>query len=199
MSSFVFFCFFFEDNCFTILCGFHHTSTWFRQILYQLSYYGSPESATGVHMYICPLPPERPFPSPSPFHLSCHRAQCWAPMSHSKFPLAIYFTYDKIYVSMPFSQFVPPSPSPSGPQVVSLCLHLHYCPAKRFISTINWYSHYGEQYGDSLKRKTRNRTTIWPNNPTTGHTPWEHHNWKRCMYPNDHCSTFYNSQDKEAT
>ena len=32
-----------------------------------------------------------------------------------------------------------------------------------------WYSHYGEQYGCSLK--TKNRTTIWPSNPTTGHIP----------------------------
>ena len=30
--------------------------------------------------------------------------------------------------------------------------------------------HYGEQYGDSLK-KTRNKTTIRPRNPTTGHIP----------------------------
>ena len=39
----------------------------------------------------------------------------------------------------------------------------------------------------SLK-KTRNRTTIWPNNPTTGHIPWKNHNWKRHVYPNVHCS-----------
>ena len=29
---------------------------------------------------------------------------------------------------------------------------------------VNWYSHYGRQYGDSLK--SRNKTTIWPSNPT---------------------------------
>ena len=48
---------------------------------------------------------------------------------------------------------------------------------------VNWYSHYGRQYGDSLK-KTRNKTTIWPNNPTPRHIPWGDQNWKkRHMYP----------------
>ena len=32
---------------------------------------------------------------------------------------------------------------------------------------VNWYSHYGRWYGDSLK--TRNKTTIWPSNPTPKH------------------------------
>ena len=33
---------------------------------------------------------------------------------------------------------------------------------------INWYSHYGRQYEDSLKKnkQTRNKTTIWPRNPS---------------------------------
>ena len=42
-------------------------------------------------------------------------------------------------------------------------------------------------------KKTRNKTTIWPSNPTTGHIPWGNHNWKRHMYPNVHCNTIYNS------
>ena len=41
-----------------------------------------------------------------------------------------------------------------------------------------------------LKKKTRNKSTIWPNNPTTGHIPWENHNWKRHTYPNVHYSIF---------
>ena len=45
---------------------------------------------------------------------------------------------------------------------------------------VNWYNYYGEQYGDSLK--TRNKTAIWPSNPTTGYIPWENHNWKRHIY-----------------
>ena len=41
--------------------------------------------------------------------------------------------------------------------------------------------------------KVRNKTTMWPSNPTTGHIPWGNHNWKRYMYCNVHCSTIYNS------
>ena len=29
--------------------------------------------------------------------------------------------------------------------------------------------------------------------------PWKGHNWKSDMYPDVHCSTIYNSQDREAT
>ena len=55
---------------------------------------------------------------------------------------------------------------------------------------VNWYSHYGEQYGDSLK-KTKNRATIWSSNPTPGHIPRENHNSKSHIYPNVHCNTIY--------
>ena len=43
------------------------------------------------------------------------------------------------------------------------------------------------------------RTSIWPSNPTVGHTHWGNQNWKRHVYPNVHRSTVYNSQDMEAT
>ena len=39
---------------------------------------------------------------------------------------------------------------------------------------------------------------VWPSNPTTGHIPWENHNWKRHTYPSVHCNTIYNSLDMEA-
>ena len=63
-------------------------------------------------VYICHLPPETPFPSPSPSHSSRLSTQHWfePPAIHSKFPPVIYFTYGNVYVFMPFSQFVPPSP-----------------------------------------------------------------------------------------
>ena len=62
---------------------------------------------------------------------------------------------------------------------------------------VNWYKHYGEQYGDFLK-KIRSKMTTWPSNPTTGHIPWENHSSKGHMYPNVHWSTIYNSQDMQA-
>ena len=53
---------------------------------------------------------------------------------------------------------------------------------------VNWYSHYGEQYGGSLK--TKSRITIWSSNPTTGHISRENHNSKRHMHPNVHYVLF---------
>ena len=44
-------------------------------------------------------------------------------------------------------------------------------------------------------KQTKNKTTIQPRNPTTGHIPWENHNSKGHMYISVHCSTIYNSQD----
>ena len=53
-------------------------------------------------------------PSHLPFHPTpqgCHRHHVELPASYSKFPLAICFTYDDVYVSMLLSQFIPPCPS----------------------------------------------------------------------------------------
>ena len=59
------------------------------------------------------------------------------PVLCSCFPLAIYFTFGSVYMSMLLSHFVPAYPSPSPcPQVRSLHLHLYSCPAPRFIRTI---------------------------------------------------------------
>ena len=46
---------------------------------------------------------------------------------------------------------------------------------------VNWYSHYGRRYEDSLK--TRNKTTIWPNNPTPRHITWENQNGEDTCIP----------------
>ena len=60
-----------------------------------------------------------------------HRADL--PVLWGCFPLAIYFTFGSVYMSMPCSHFVPAYPSPSlCPQVHSLYLYLYSFPARRF-------------------------------------------------------------------
>ena len=72
-------------------------------------------------------------------------------------------------------------------------------PSNTVGGNVNWCSHYGEQYGGSLK--TKNRTTIRPSNPTLGYISPENENTnsKRSMHPNVHSSSIHNSQDMEAT
>ena len=67
------------------------------------------ESATGIHMFPILKPP------PSQYHPS-GSSQCNSPkhpVSCIEPGLAICFIYDIIHVSMPFSQIIPPSPSPT--------------------------------------------------------------------------------------
>ena len=62
----------------------------------------------------------------------------------------------------------------------------------------NWYSHYGEQYGGSIKNKLKIELPYNPVNPTAGQISGEKHALKVYMHPNIHCSTIYNSQSIEA-
>ena len=81
-----------------------------------------------VYMYLhisslLRLPPTLPIP---PLQVDTkHRADF--PVLCGCFPLAIYFTFGSVYMSMPLSHFVPAYPSPSPyPQVhslVGLCLY----------------------------------------------------------------------------
>ena len=62
-------------------------------------------------VYICPLPPEPSSHLPPLWVVTEHWLEF--PVSHSKLPLAIYFTYGNVYISKLFSQLIPPSPSPT--------------------------------------------------------------------------------------
>ena len=69
------------------------------------------ESTTGVHVF----PILNPLPPPFPDHPS-GSSQCTSPkhpVSCIEPGLAIRFIYDIIHVSMPFSQIIPPFPSPT--------------------------------------------------------------------------------------
>ena len=92
----------------------------------------------------------------------------------------------------------------------SLCSHLQCTgvdfsePSCTVGGNVNWYSHYGEQYGGSLK-KLKIELPHDPAIPLLGIYPEktiiqkESCKKKRVMYHNVHCSTIYNSQDMEAT
>ena len=111
-----------EYNCFTMVCQF---------LLYN--------KVNQLYIYIYPhitsllcLPPTLPIPPRQVVTKHCAdlsvRCSC--------FPLAIYFKFDSIYMSMLLSHIVPAYPSPSPcPQVHSVCLCLYPCPDPRFIRT----------------------------------------------------------------
>ena len=76
-----------------------------------------------VLLYISMNPPQvytcsqswTALPPPTPYHLS-GSSPCTSPkhpVSCLEHRLAIHFLHDSIYVSVPFSQIIPPSPSPS--------------------------------------------------------------------------------------
>ena len=78
------------------------------------------ESAMGIHS----SPPSWTHLPPRPTPLGCHRAPGWSSVSHSKFPLALCFTFGSVYVSM---LSIPPSANhfskdPNGNSLQYSCL-----------------------------------------------------------------------------
>ena len=120
LSLFFFLTSLLEYNCFTMLCQF---------LLYS--------KVNQLYAYVYPHIPSRlRLPStlliPPLQVVAKHGADL--PVLCSCFPLASYFTFGSVYMSVLLSHFVPAYPSPSPcPQVHSLCLCLFSCPAPRFI------------------------------------------------------------------
>ena len=100
------------------------------------------ESAIRIHISPYPLPLASPSHPPYPNLLSGHKAPADLPVLCGCFPLAIYFTFGSVYISMPLSHFVSAYPSTSlCPQVHSVRLRLYSCPAPRFFRTIFFLFH----------------------------------------------------------
>ena len=94
------------------------------------------DSATGIHVFPILNPP------PSPYHLS-GSSQCTSPkhpVSCIEPGLATHFIYDIIHVSMPFSQIIPPSPSPTE------STRLFYTSVSLLLSCIQGYCYHLSQF-----------------------------------------------------
>ena len=92
------------------------------------------ESTTGVPEF----PILNPSPSSSPYHLS-GSSQCTSPkhpVSCVEPRLVIRFLHDIIHVSMPFSQIIPPLPSPTGSK------SLFYTSVSLLLSRIQGYRYH---------------------------------------------------------
>ena len=92
------------------------------------------ESAMGVHVFPILNPPPISLPIPSlwviPVHQPKHPVSCIEP------GLAIHILYDIIHISMPFSQIIPPAPSPTESK------RLFYTSVSLLLSRIQGYCYH---------------------------------------------------------
>ena len=75
-------------------------------------------------------------------------------------------------------------------------------PSYTVVRNINWCTHYGEQYGGSLKKtETKIRAAIWSISLTPGHMSRKDGTLiqKRLLDPSVHSNTVYNGWHMEAT
>ena len=92
------------------------------------------ESATSVHVFPILNPLPNSLPIPSLWVVQCTSAG--HPVSCIETGLAIRFTYDNIHVSVPFSQIIPPWPSPAESKT------LFYTSVSLLLSHIQDYRYY---------------------------------------------------------
>ena len=92
------------------------------------------ESAMSVHVFSILNPPATPSPYHPPGSSQCTSPE--HPVSCIKPGLVIRFTYDIIHVSMPFSQIIPPSPSPTKSK------RLFYTSVSLLLSHIQGYCYH---------------------------------------------------------
>ena len=98
-----------------------------------------------------------PLPPPTPYHLS-GSSPCTSPkhpVSCIEHRLVIHFLPESIHVSMPFSQIIPPSPSPTeskSPFYTSVSLLLSRIQADEWIRKL-WYI-YTMEYYSAIKKNT---------------------------------------------
>jgi len=90
------------------------------------------ESVTGIHVFpiLNPPPSSRPIPSLWVVPVYQPQASCIEP------GLATCFIYDIIHISMPFSQIIPPSPSPTE------SIRLFYTSVSLLLSRIQGYCYH---------------------------------------------------------
>ena len=116
-------------------------------MLCQFLLYNSYMNQLYVYIYhhipsVLRLPPTLPIPSLQV--ITKHRADL--PVLCSCFPLAIYFTFGSVYMSMPLSHFIPAYPSPAVPSrpfstSVSLFWPCHWVHQYCFLNSIYMRQH----------------------------------------------------------